>query len=530
MITKTVAQQNPVIYVRDKTSGKIVRTVFPSDVQIGLSSEVGELHVTGRFTPALKTLYASGSSSTVYIDNDHTIAAINTDNHAGTLYVKLPDKPRNGQIIYVKDASGAASSKNIIISSYDNSLIDSSSTRTISTNWGIVALYWDVDQWKSLQPTSSGGSTDASYITYTNEQGTFPSSKVLTSSAGMLINTDSTYVTLSPQIVAGDNITLQTGSGGWLAISASSGGGGAPTDATYLTLTTNATLTNERVFTAGTDVFVADTGAGSTYTVNTLRKWTDGASKLKTTSSVAISADNNYASDFDTDTYFYVSGTSQFSGTNCKKSIFGGDLYSYGNIYAKPGGSTNWIELTDRYINFFYGGPTGREASVWLETDLQLYFMDDIVTTPVSLSQLIKSGAIQSELKMIIPAVGGVQTTDRSTFQAIGAFDFTPTGTTSMAPSGSTGYSALFMPIVENMSTGSTTEIALFNVTSNSYVANSTLSTTAVVPTLLTSANLSSSLSSSVNIYEVHMRVTSEGATNRAYCKGAKLQITWYFT
>jgi len=45
------------------------------------------------------------------------------------------------------------------------------------------------------------------------------------------------------------------------------GGGGAPTDATYVTLSTNATLTDERVLTAGTAITVTDGGAGSTVTV-----------------------------------------------------------------------------------------------------------------------------------------------------------------------------------------------------------------------------------------------------------------------
>lgn len=45
-------------------------------------------------------------------------------------------------------------------------------------------------------------------------------------------------------------------------------GGAAPDDAQYLTLATNATLTNERVFTAGTNVVVTDGGAGATYVVD----------------------------------------------------------------------------------------------------------------------------------------------------------------------------------------------------------------------------------------------------------------------
>lgn len=45
------------------------------------------------------------------------------------------------------------------------------------------------------------------------------------------------------------------------------GGGGAPTNSQYVTLATDATLTNERVLTAGTGISVTDAGAGSTVTV-----------------------------------------------------------------------------------------------------------------------------------------------------------------------------------------------------------------------------------------------------------------------
>jgi hypothetical protein len=45
-------------------------------------------------------------------------------------------------------------------------------------------------------------------------------------------------------------------------------GAGAPANATYLTLSLDATLTNERVLTAGTNITFVDTGAGGTLTIN----------------------------------------------------------------------------------------------------------------------------------------------------------------------------------------------------------------------------------------------------------------------
>lgn len=50
-------------------------------------------------------------------------------------------------------------------------------------------------------------------------------------------------------------------------ITATGGGGGAPASASYVTLGTDATLTSERVLTAGAGITLTDAGAGSTVTV-----------------------------------------------------------------------------------------------------------------------------------------------------------------------------------------------------------------------------------------------------------------------
>lgn len=46
------------------------------------------------------------------------------------------------------------------------------------------------------------------------------------------------------------------------------GGGGAPTNAQYVVLASNGTLTNERTLTAGTGIMITDGGANSTVTIS----------------------------------------------------------------------------------------------------------------------------------------------------------------------------------------------------------------------------------------------------------------------
>jgi len=65
-------------------------------------------------------------------------------------------------------------------------------------------------------------------------------------------------VQLARMAVRGDWDGFLTGGGG---------GGGAPTNAEYVVMTLNGTLTNERVLTAGTGISITDGGAGSTVTI-----------------------------------------------------------------------------------------------------------------------------------------------------------------------------------------------------------------------------------------------------------------------
>lgn len=65
---------------------------------------------------------------------------------------------------------------------------------------------------------------------------------------------------------AGD--VLQWNGSAYVWAPAGGGGGGAPTTATYVTLSTDATLTNERVLTAGSGISIVDNGAGNTVVIS----------------------------------------------------------------------------------------------------------------------------------------------------------------------------------------------------------------------------------------------------------------------
>jgi hypothetical protein len=71
-----------------------------------------------------------------------------------------------------------------------------------------------------------------------------------------------------PKPEAGQEGFYLRGDGTWAAVSATGGGGGAPTDAQYFVLSANATLTQERLLTFGSAFTASDAGAGAAYTIS----------------------------------------------------------------------------------------------------------------------------------------------------------------------------------------------------------------------------------------------------------------------
>ena len=134
-------------------------------------------------------------------------------------------------------------------------------------------------------------------------------------------------------IVAGSNITVVSQSNGAVTISAS--GGGAPTDAKYVTLSTNSTLSDERVLTAGTGIDLTDGGAGSTATlsVDVSDFMTNGTNNyiVTATGADAMNAEANMT----------------FDGTNL---LVSDDTTGYANIgKARVGGSS--VYTTHAYFS-----------------------------------------------------------------------------------------------------------------------------------------------------------------------------------
>ncbi len=361
-VTNSDASRSFFVFVQDKNTGKISRMAIPTDTQIGTIANPAELHVTGRSSLSTKSYNVASPSAAVYVDNHVTIVNVSSPTSAiGTVVtVYVPANPRDGQICVIKDASGTANINNITVTTVGGSTgvtgaatIDGTATQNITTAFGSLVLYWSNSQW----------------------------------------------------------FLLAAGVG-----TASSGSAGAPTDAVYVTLKTNVTLTNERVLTvSGSNITMTDAGANSTVsldlsttavtpgnynnpsiTVDSFGRitaasngvaasngWIDGGNKMKTTGSISIDASSNYANAIGTDVFFYVSGSRGVvsgSSTNRKVSVFGGDVVVSGGYYS------NTASVLPDEQSIFTGTyatrpPASIKGRIYLPTDApSIFFRDDGTT------------------------------------------------------------------------------------------------------------------------------------------------------
>ena len=127
-----------------------------------------------------------------------------------------------------------------------------------------------------------------------------------------------------------------------------SGGGGAPTDASYVVLGVDGTLSAERVLTAGTGITLTDAGAGSTLTIDADQGDVTGTGSA-----------NNLAYWTGTDT---ISDSANFSVDAPSGTL---DVFSYveaGSNRIGSGGSKNEVttsSATDLVLNTYTGTNSG---------------------------------------------------------------------------------------------------------------------------------------------------------------------------
>lgn len=213
--TRAEANRSFFVYVTEPNTGVVKRVAIPADMQVGLEGQPAELQLFGRLSLAsLAVDVNSTNKGLINVSNDDTVIAVSlvVTPPSGRISAHLPPTPREGQLHFIKDASGTAASVPIDIIPDTGVTIDDVTTKTLSDNYSSMALVWLAGQWHML--------------------------------------------------VAG--LGASGGGGG----STGSSGGGASVSASYVTVTTEAGLTGARLLAVGTGLIKADGGAGGSLTLS----------------------------------------------------------------------------------------------------------------------------------------------------------------------------------------------------------------------------------------------------------------------
>lgn len=138
---------------------------------------------------------------------------------------------------------------------------------------------------------------------------------------GSIFRDKTTTVLNFKTLKQGTNITITNNADDVTIAASGGGGGGAPTDAQYITLATDATLSAERVLTAGTNITINDGGANGAATLNvpdastSTKGVVELATSAETTAGLAVQASDTRLSDSRTPTAHNHSGADITTGT-----------------------------------------------------------------------------------------------------------------------------------------------------------------------------------------------------------------------
>lgn len=277
--TRSEANQSFFVVVRDPNTGVVRRVAIPGDLQIGLEDQPAELHLLGRLSLAAQ-VYAINkvNKGLIGISNNDTVVALTLQDTplSGRITCTLPPDPRDGQIHFIKDYSGTASTVPIDVIPSPGTTIDNATSKTLNDPYGSLALIWLENQWRVLVAGigSSGGSgapTNASYVTI-NSETSLSAERRLTGSANILMTDQgpgaTVYFNLSQILgAAAGTYTYAT-----VTVDAfgrvtgiTNGAAVPPGNASYLTAQAESGLSSGRVMSGGLGTTVSDGGAGSTF-------------------------------------------------------------------------------------------------------------------------------------------------------------------------------------------------------------------------------------------------------------------------
>lgn len=141
------------ILAKNSLNDNVELIVSPSSFQVGLKDSPSDMTLMGRLSCSAGIFQDASSSEIadgkIILDSSVTVALIKTPARV-RVDVYLPTNPRNGQIIWIKDRDGTATSVNPIMIKSENFLIDGSSSTVINSAYGTKCLCWCDDMWSII--------------------------------------------------------------------------------------------------------------------------------------------------------------------------------------------------------------------------------------------------------------------------------------------------------------------------------------------------------------------------------------------
>jgi hypothetical protein len=173
-VTKKKIDESAFIIAKDNITNNVQTVVVPSGLQVGLKNAPADLTLTGKFSTSEKDYVANPSNNWNLTIEDHvTIASISTTYSSSSMpstgysKINLPKNPRVGQLVIIKDFSGAASVIPLRIFDSSSKTIDGANYKQISSDYGALQFFWQGINWISISNATiaSGAAPDsASYV------------------------------------------------------------------------------------------------------------------------------------------------------------------------------------------------------------------------------------------------------------------------------------------------------------------------------------------------------------------------------